>query len=276
MNAQEDLKISKALSHLVENFPIPGYLSGNPFKLASHLTIAKSVISLLPVGSKVLDFGAGPGDKSILLQDLGFTCTAVDDLKDEWHAEYKEKILNANSSAGVRYYLDEEFFLKRKSMDFDLIMLNDVLEHIHDSPRELLQELLETLNPGGYLLITVPNAGNLRKRIHLLFGKTNLPDFRIYWWYPGKFRGHVREYVRGDLKALSEFLNLDLIKLQGSSHMLSVLSKPQRQVFGLMSKMFPNIKDSWLLIARKPADWKGPLELTEKEVHEIIRGFDSH
>jgi len=47
----------------------------------------------------------------------------------------------------------------------------------------------------------------------LLLGKTNLPDFGIYWWYPGKFRGHVREYVRGDLEKLSEFLNLDLIKL---------------------------------------------------------------
>ena len=276
MKTEANLKISSALSQLVNDFPIPGYLSGSPLKLASHLTVAQSVMSLLPVGSRVLDFGAGPGDKAILLQRLGFVCTAVDDLKDEWHDEFREKILNMNSMAGVKYYLSEDFFQKKQIVEFDLIMLNDVLEHIHDSPRELLQELLKGLKPGGYLLITVPNAGNLRKRIHLLLGKTNLPDFRIYWWYPGKFRGHVREYVRGDLEKLSEFLNLDLIKLQGSSHMLSALSKPQRRVFTLVASIFPNIKDSWLLIAKRPEDWKGPASLTEKEVHETIRGFDVH
>jgi len=58
--------------------------------------------------------------------------------------------------------------------------------------------------------------------------------------------------------------------------MLSVLSKRQRRIFTLIASIFPNIKDSWLLIAKRPEDWKGPAFLTEKEVHETIRGFDVH
>jgi len=40
---------------------------------------------------------------------------------------------------------------------YDLVMLNDVIEHLHDSPRELLNDLIILIKPGGYLLITVPN-----------------------------------------------------------------------------------------------------------------------
>ena len=76
---------------------------------------------------------------------------------------------------------------------FDMVILLDVIEHLHDSPRTLLNDLVDTLKDGGLLFITVPNAGNIIKRIDLLLGKTNLPPFDGYYWSPDPWRDHKRE-----------------------------------------------------------------------------------
>ena len=70
-----------------------------------------------------------------------------------------------------------------------MVMLNHVVEHLHDFPRDLLNDLLTLVKPSGLLFITVPNAGNVRKRLDLLRGKTNLPPYEGYYWYPGRWRG---------------------------------------------------------------------------------------
>jgi hypothetical protein len=54
------------------------------------------------------------------------------------------------------------------------------------------------LKPGGALLISGPNAVNLRKRITVPLGRSNWSHFED-WFYPEEFRGHVREPVLADL-----------------------------------------------------------------------------
>jgi len=104
-----------------------------------------------------------------------------------------------------------------------MVMCHDVLEHLHDSPRELLNDLAELIKPTGLLFITVPNAVNIRKRISVLVGNTNHPRFDTYYWYPGPWRGHVREYVRKDLELLCQYLGFTIEQLNGCHHMLHVL-----------------------------------------------------
>ena len=56
---------------------------------------------------------------------------------------------------------------KIKNEKFDVIMAHDVFEHFHSSPRIVLNHLLSNLKTEGYLIISVPNAANLRKRISI-------------------------------------------------------------------------------------------------------------
>ena len=70
---------------------------------------------------------------------------------------------------------------------FDMVMMHDVLEHIHDTPRELLNDLLELLKPQGLLFVTVPNQVNIKKRIKVVMGRTNLTAFETFYW--STFRG---------------------------------------------------------------------------------------
>jgi SAM-dependent methyltransferase len=150
-------------------------------------------------------------------------------------------------------------------------MLHDVIEHFHASPRPLLNQMIANMNPGGLLVLTVPNAGNIRKRLHLLAGKTNYPKYDYFYWYPGKWDGHVREYVRGDLQSLVEFLGLDLVKLQTFHIHLDILSPPTRALWQLVSKAIPNTRDSFYLIARKPDNWE-PRERPTREQFESAFG----
>lgn len=152
-----------------------------------------------------------------------------------------------------------------------MIMLHDVLEHLHDSPRDLMNDLLELVKPEGYLFVTVPNAVNIRKRLSVLFGRTNYPSFEDYYWYPSAWRGHVREYVREDLIKLSKYLNLEIVELRGCDHMLHRLPVASRPVYVLLTAIFSGWKDSWMLVAKKKRGWATNKTLPEDELACILR-----
>jgi SAM-dependent methyltransferase len=151
-----------------------------------------------------------------------------------------------------------------------MVMLHDVLEHLHDSPRGLLNDLLTLVRPGGLLFITVPNAVNIRKRLLVVTGRTNLPSFDSYYWYPGSWRGHIREYVREDLIKLAQYLNVEKLDVRGCDHMLWKLPRRLVPLYRLGTSIFPGLKDSWSLVARKPANWEPALTLPPEELARIL------
>ena len=65
---------------------------------------------------------------------------------------------------------------------------------------------MRVLKPGGTLFIEVPNAANVRKRAALLCGHTNYLPYNMLY-NSADYRGHIREYVVGDLRQLAH--NLD-------------------------------------------------------------------
>ena len=166
------MNYQKLMNELNEIFPFENYIkefsAGDPYK-----TVFSIATQYLPNKSDVLDFGSGPCDKTGLLKLMGFNCTACDDLQDEWHTEEnnREKILNFANSLDIQFYQLNGNELPFENESFDMVILNDVIEHLHNSPRSLLESLIEKLKYNGILFITVPNAGNIRKRINLLIGK---------------------------------------------------------------------------------------------------------
>ena len=247
--------INKALNKTINLFPFTNYIINTGTIDNSYYNIGKVALKYLQPNDKILDFGSGPCDKTAILQFLGFECYAYDDLKDNWHnlPGNKDKILSFANKVGINFSLakHEEGLSIYKKNYFDMIILNDVLEHLHDSPRILLENLLELTKENGIILITVPNAVNIKKRIKVLFGKTNLPPFNSFYNYSGPWRGHIREYVRDDLIQLSRNLNLDIEELRGCDHMLHKLPNNIRYLYLLFTKYLDGWKDSWLLVARK-------------------------
>src|SRR5215211_4991609 len=94
--------LQRALDQVAVRFPFPGYL--DPLRRGTE-DIVRTVSLYLPAGSRVLDFGGGPADKSAVLAILGYKCTAMDQLNDEWHrrGQARQMIVDFATDMGVEY-----------------------------------------------------------------------------------------------------------------------------------------------------------------------------
>jgi len=106
--------------------------------------------------SRILDFGSGMGHFLFYLKQKGYTNILGIDRSEEAvrHCE-KQGIHEAEL---VKTGLE---FLNEHKNQFDMIVLNDVMEHFHKSEIvEILQGVYGALRNGGRVIIKVPNMGN--------------------------------------------------------------------------------------------------------------------
>jgi SAM-dependent methyltransferase len=249
--------IQEAIAELAATFPFEGYFRPG---LESHAAVAREISSRLPRGSNVLDIGCGPADKTAVLSHLGYRCTGIDDFNDPWHRAGSnfDRMRTFASNAGVRVLERTGDGLPFVDGRFDAVIVCDVIEHLHESPRILLADALRVLRADGLLLVTVPNAANLRKRLHLAMGRSNYPPYAQFFWNEGPWRGHVREYVWDDLAQLARHLALDDARISGCHHMLGVLPRWARPLYTAATGILPGARDSLMLVAHKPACWTPP------------------
>jgi SAM-dependent methyltransferase len=115
---------------------IRGPGEGSPWRCANWRFLEKCVNSL-PREAVILDFGAGHGDFSEILNRRTFIALDV--------YPYNEVDIVCN--------LEEQVPFRKKT--FDVIVLMNVLEHIRQ-PEKLMQTLRSLLKPSGLLIVTIP------------------------------------------------------------------------------------------------------------------------
>lgn len=262
------MTIEEAIKFVKEEYPFPEIYS-----TARYTNIVTHAAKALSPGDKILDLGAGPCEIPSILSMLGYRCTAYDDFQDEWltRNDGQKKVFDFAKKMNVEVVVAETKKMPFAKESFDMFMMHDVLEHLHDSPRDLLNDALESVKPEGFFYITVPSLVNIRKRLSVLLGSTNLPDYQTYYWYPGSWRGPVREYTRGDLERMCDYLNLNIIELNGCHHMLERVPNSILPLYKLFTQFFPDLRDSWLLLAQKPKGWQPKRSISEKEFANIMK-----
>ena len=77
--------------------------------------------------------------------------------------------------------------------DVDLVILQEVIEHIPQPPYIVFRRIARMLKPGGRLFLTTPNGHRFRNLLYMLMGKEILGLYR----YPedGQALGHQHEYT---------------------------------------------------------------------------------
>lgn len=261
MTSESRAKVDSVCRVLQESFPLPGYVAIDTNDI--YRDLAELRYTHLDPPAHVFDFGSGALDKATLIALSGLHCVAYDDYNDPWHQDARTLGILKAFAASNGVQIEDSFQRARSHGPFDLVMSNHVLEHLHDSPRRLLMDLVKALVPGGLLLITVPNAVNLRKRVDVLRGRTNHPDYEQYFRYPPPWRGHVREYVKADLSIMSQLLGLEVVELRSTHHMLARLPRRFHKSYRRLTKAAPGLRDSWWLLARKPQNWSEELVKAE-------------
>jgi 2-polyprenyl-3-methyl-5-hydroxy-6-metoxy-1,4-benzoquinol methylase len=138
-------------------------------------------------GRKLLDVGAADGLLSRRLTELGWRVTAIegDPALAQAGARYCERMITLN--------LDREIPVGEGP--FDVIVYGDVLEHLVD-PLRILVELDRSLAAGGFVVISVPNIAHLWIRLLLLFGRFDYLDRGIL------DHSHLRFFTERSLRAM--------------------------------------------------------------------------
>ena len=123
--------------------------------------------------------------------------------------------------SGVRFYesLIEEFTIEEK---FDSVFMLDLLEHVLE-PAQVLRKAASFLNDGGRLVVHVPNAQAVNRKIAVLMGSLErceeLSPFDL------NIAGHRRAYDLDSLRREVEQAGLKVISTGGIFY--KMLSTPQ-------------------------------------------------
>lgn len=195
-------EISAALEAVIRRYPrdLQSEAQKDAPRIVEHASWAQGC-------ARVLDIGGGFEPFAPLLSMRGAEVTIVDTFEHEFFqredlqaliAEFPMELVTMDATADS---------LPFESSSFDCITTFDSLEHWHHSPRRLFGELRRVAQPGALFILGVPNAVNARKRIAVLFGKTNWSRFED-WYEPDRFFGHVREPVVADLEKMADELGL--------------------------------------------------------------------
>lgn len=105
---------------------------------------------------RVLDVGCGDGKLLVALAKHGFTGTGV-----ELHSRVGERLPPGSGIDVVVGTLEQARFPARS---FRVVVLRHVLEHLRD-PLGTLTEVRRVIQPGGHLVIAVPNLASWQARV---------------------------------------------------------------------------------------------------------------
>jgi SAM-dependent methyltransferase len=130
-------------------------------------------------GRGVLDLGCGNGYLGLRLAERGYSVTGI-----ERFGGYQEPF-----PASVRLVeADLEQGLPPLDDRFDFVLCADILEHLR-RPETLLSQIREVMRPGGVLIASLPNSGNLYFRLNVLAGRFPQDDKGLF------DRTHLRFYM---------------------------------------------------------------------------------
>ena len=121
------------------------------------------MVRTLCTGKKVLDFGCGFGGFLHYISEVAGVCSGVE------LGENEREYLNKKGIRCFRTIDDTEG-------KFDIITLFHVFEHL-SNPEKWLEKFSDYLEPGGYLVIEVPNANDI---LLSLYENEKFADF-TYW-----------------------------------------------------------------------------------------------
>lgn len=193
---------------------------------------------------KVLDIGAGTG---LFLSGLK---------KRGWDTDGTEPSANARAFAknkfGISLKKQDFLEIKYSKEQYDLVVLNNVLEHL-PKPKETLKKVNKILKKNGHLLLAIPNIEGLGAS---LFGK---------YWYGVDVPRHLFQFSPKTIKRLLDESGFNVLKTSQNyyKHNSAILFEsfrrkfspkfaPTSDVAGVSSDIpKPNLKKSAGILASK-------------------------
>lgn len=148
---------------------------------------------------------------------------------------------------------------------FDLVLFNEIIEHLPQTPVHALRETWRVARPGGHLMVTTPNLIRSLNRGLLFTGHSVMYPIDLYFEEDGRgcniYRRHNREYTLPELRTVVERTGWNVMVAR---HVVTHTPWRERMIpdpwwlhaakvfnYALMLSI-PSLRDTLMLVARKP------------------------
>lgn len=228
------------------------YLSISAHRFDKTLKLVERVA---PPGSRVLEIGANPYFvTAVLLHDLRLDTVCMGRPSVVWPGASApdtgttERFIDVD---GATYPVRELVCNAEKdrfpieSNTFDLVIAAEVLEHLIFSPTHFLAEIHRVLRPGGHLLLTTPNAAQLRYLVRWIKHRSVWDQYSGY----GVYGRHQREYTAPELHEL--LVALGYVVEQTDNYYSERLNTPlESRALGVLYRFLPGRAPEMTFLAR--------------------------
>jgi trans-aconitate methyltransferase len=110
---------------------------------------------------------------------------------------------------------DADLAEKRPTLGpYELIVMAEVIEHLHMAPSVVLSWLRSLLGPGGHLVVQTPNAVTLPHRLRMLAGRHPYAQLSADRSSPG----HIREYTTRELASAGREACLEIVEMTTANY----------------------------------------------------------
>lgn len=120
-------------------------------------------------GKNVLDVGCGIGGLSKLMAEKGFDVHAIDVIDQSIKIAQEFNNVEGKTRYEVRDLLKNPF----PENSFDCVTFLETVEHV-ENPATYLREFYRILKPGGFLILSTPNATSLKNILYALSHRKKL------------------------------------------------------------------------------------------------------
>ncbi len=175
---------------------------------------------------KLLDVGCGSGQFLYEMKNLGLKVNGVEP------SDFDEK---SSEKYNLNIKKNDLLSAKFPSNSFDLITMNQVLEHV-PNPSEIIKEIFRILNKNGTFIVAVPNK---RSFAHKIFKKN---------WYQLDVPRHLFDFSDKILSKELKKAGFKAIKIRHNS-------RPSQFVISLKRKLNLKTKGKILSILLLPITW---------------------
>jgi 2-polyprenyl-3-methyl-5-hydroxy-6-metoxy-1,4-benzoquinol methylase len=221
-----------------------GYMRGNAVRILADVDFVSRSLSS---NKSVLDVGGVPPLFLAGLKEKGFGCLSlIDPHPEPFKAYFDKKNISYTKGNVLSGDIGDHDEL------YDLVCLNEVVEHLAGNLIDALVRCVSLVRPGGYLLVTTPNLRSfwgIYSLIQRSSGLASKPGHSVRDQYDREssaygYFGHVREYTPREIKTLMASFGCELSDEFYQSNYLN-FGRPTKAI-GLLEYLVPR----WRLFAK--------------------------
>lgn len=200
----ENLESVYSESYFVNDNPKGGYANyfeGMSINKKTFYERIRRINSKVRVKGKMLDVGSALGDSLIEARRLGW--------KDLYGVELSAYAANESKKRGLSVKFGTLYSAKFPSNFFDVVTLQDVIEHVKD-PVEEAKEIYRILKPGGIVFMVTPDVDGIWSKI---LGPL---------WYHYKQGEHIMYFSQKTLYRILKHAGFKDIETRRTYHVMSL------------------------------------------------------